>query len=239
MYTEKSLKHRKDPQIRSEGWRNYLFKPRKGTGTWESCGLQYFTEGAHQLWKSDRKSWGKKGCYYVLFFSDALFFSFFLSLFLSFFLFLSLFVCSQDKFSLCSPRCPGTHSVDKMALNSQKSACLCLLNAGIKGKWHHWPACFWPLSRYAVWDDLELLLPLLPLECWGYRVALARPLYAVFTMELPPSLCKYYYMAKGMSEAMDCAFQDFPLELLQFSAPVCSPTTPGCRYRWPERLIHL
>ena len=137
MYTEKSLKHRKDPQIRSEGWRNYLFKPRKGTGTWESCGLQYFTEGAHQLWKSDRKSWGKKGCYYVLFFSDALFFSFFLSLFLSFFLFLSLFVCSQDKFSLCSPRCPGTHSVDKMALNSEKSDCLCLLNAGIKGVHHH------------------------------------------------------------------------------------------------------
>jgi hypothetical protein len=37
------------------------------------------------------------------------------------------FLVFQDRVSLCSPSCPGT----------QKSACLCLLSAGIKGVRHH------------------------------------------------------------------------------------------------------
>ncbi|GAB1285682.1 Cyclic AMP-dependent transcription factor ATF-6 alpha [Apodemus speciosus] len=34
--------------------------------------------------------------------------------------------------SLCSPGCPGTHSVDQAGLELQKSACLCLPSAGTK-----------------------------------------------------------------------------------------------------------
>ena len=37
----------------------------------------------------------------------------------------------QDRVSLCSPDCPGTHSVDQAGLE------LCLLNALIKGVRHH------------------------------------------------------------------------------------------------------
>jgi hypothetical protein len=40
------------------------------------------------------------------------------------------FVCFRDRVSLCSPGCPRT----------QKPACLCLPNAGIKGVRHHRPA---------------------------------------------------------------------------------------------------
>ncbi|GAB1287840.1 Annexin A9 [Apodemus speciosus] len=35
--------------------------------------------------------------------------------------------------SLCSPGCPGTHSVDQAGLKLQRSACLCLPSAGTKG----------------------------------------------------------------------------------------------------------
>ncbi|GAB1294594.1 DNA topoisomerase 2-binding protein 1 [Apodemus speciosus] len=39
----------------------------------------------------------------------------------------------EQRVSLCSPGCPGTHSVDQAGLELQKSACLCLPSAGIKG----------------------------------------------------------------------------------------------------------
>ena len=35
---------------------------------------------------------------------------------------------------------PGTHYVDQAGLDSQRSACLCLPSAGIKGMLHHCPA---------------------------------------------------------------------------------------------------
>jgi hypothetical protein len=38
---------------------------------------------------------------------------------------------------LCSPGCLGTHFVDQAGLWTQKSACLCLPGAGIKGMCHH------------------------------------------------------------------------------------------------------
>jgi hypothetical protein len=34
-------------------------------------------------------------------------------------LFVCLFVCFQVRVSLCSPGCPGTHSVDQAGLNSE------------------------------------------------------------------------------------------------------------------------
>jgi hypothetical protein len=51
----------------------------------------------------------------------------FSSLLFSSLLFFSLFLVFQDRVSLCSPGCPGT----------QKSTCLCLPSAGIKGLCHH------------------------------------------------------------------------------------------------------
>ena len=42
----------------------------------------------------------------------------------------------RDRVSLCSLGCPGTHSVDQAA-QTQRSACLCLPSAGIKGVRHH------------------------------------------------------------------------------------------------------
>jgi hypothetical protein len=53
-----------------------------------------------------------------------------------FFSFVCLFVCFRDRVSLYSPGCPGTHSVDQADL-TQKSTCLCLPSAGIKGVRHH------------------------------------------------------------------------------------------------------
>jgi hypothetical protein len=50
------------------------------------------------------------------------------------------FVFLGDRVSLCSPGCPGTHSVDQAGLELRKSACLCLPSAGIKGMCHHCPA---------------------------------------------------------------------------------------------------
>jgi hypothetical protein len=48
-----------------------------------------------------------------------------------------LFSC--DRVSLCSPGWPGTHSRPSWP-PTQKSACLCLPSAGIKGMRHHCPA---------------------------------------------------------------------------------------------------
>jgi hypothetical protein len=52
-----------------------------------------------------------------------------------FFLFVfCLFFFFQDKVSLCSSGCPGTHSVDQAG---PELTCLCLLSAGTKGVFHH------------------------------------------------------------------------------------------------------
>jgi hypothetical protein len=55
-------------------------------------------------------------------------------------LFVCLFVLFfRDRVSLCSPGCPGTHSVDQAGLEHKKSACFCLPSVGIKGRHHHCP----------------------------------------------------------------------------------------------------
>jgi hypothetical protein len=43
----------------------------------------------------------------------------------------------RDRVSLCIPGCPGTHFCRPGWPQTQKSACLCLLSAGIKGMRHH------------------------------------------------------------------------------------------------------
>jgi hypothetical protein len=48
-----------------------------------------------------------------------------------------LFLFFRDRVSLNSPGCPGTHFVDQAGLGTQKSTCLCLPSAGIKGVHHH------------------------------------------------------------------------------------------------------
>jgi hypothetical protein len=48
------------------------------------------------------------------------------------------FFVFQDRVSLCSHGCPGTHSVDQAGL--ELKCCLCLPSAGIKGMRHHCPA---------------------------------------------------------------------------------------------------
>jgi hypothetical protein len=45
----------------------------------------------------------------------------------------------QDRVSLCSPGCPGTHSRPDWP-RTQKSSCLCLPSAGIKGMHHQCPS---------------------------------------------------------------------------------------------------
>jgi hypothetical protein len=45
--------------------------------------------------------------------------------------------CFQDRVSLCSLGCPGTHSVDQAGLELKRSTCLCLPSAVIKGVHHH------------------------------------------------------------------------------------------------------
>lgn len=47
-----------------------------------------------------------------------------------------LFVCCQDRVSLCSLGYPGTISVDQAGPKLTKLACLCLASAGIKGVHH-------------------------------------------------------------------------------------------------------
>ncbi|GAB1295127.1 E3 SUMO-protein ligase RanBP2 [Apodemus speciosus] len=43
-------------------------------------------------------------------------------------------VCEAQEISLCSPGCPGTHSVDQAGLELKRSTCLCLPSAEIKVK---------------------------------------------------------------------------------------------------------
>ena len=45
----------------------------------------------------------------------------------------------QDRVSLCSPGCPGTHFVDQAGLEHRNPP-VCLPSAGIKGVHHHCPA---------------------------------------------------------------------------------------------------
>jgi hypothetical protein len=65
---------------------------------------------------------------------------------------LFLFACFvfQDRVCLCSPGCPGTHSVDQAGLELR--ACLCLPIAGIKGLRHHCPR-----SSFLGWYNLQEL----------------------------------------------------------------------------------
>ena len=51
-------------------------------------------------------------------------------------LFVFLFVLGGDRVSLCSPGCPGTHSVDQAGLELRDD-CLCLSFAGITGVCYH------------------------------------------------------------------------------------------------------
>ena len=46
-----------------------------------------------------------------------------------------LFGFSRQFLSLCSPSCPGAHSVDQAGLEL-RSTCLCLRSAEIKGVWY-------------------------------------------------------------------------------------------------------
>jgi hypothetical protein len=48
--------------------------------------------------------------------------------------FLSVF---RDRVSLCSPSCPGTHSVDQAVLELRNPPASVSLSAGIKGVRHH------------------------------------------------------------------------------------------------------
>jgi hypothetical protein len=50
------------------------------------------------------------------------------------FLFFFVFFC--DGVSICNLGCPGICLVDRLALNSPKSKCLCLPSAGIIGVHH-------------------------------------------------------------------------------------------------------
>jgi hypothetical protein len=67
------------------------------------------------------------------------------------------FLVFRDRVSLCSPGCPRT----------QKSACLCLPSAGIKGVRHHRPAIRDILTLHLPWNcSSSLLVPLLfPINC--------------------------------------------------------------------------
>ena len=64
------------------------------------------------------------------------------------YLVLFAFVVFQARVSLCSPGCPGTSSCRSGWPWTQRSSCLCLQSAGIKGVCHHClfiaaiPACF-------------------------------------------------------------------------------------------------
>jgi hypothetical protein len=47
-----------------------------------------------------------------------------------------LFWCFGHRVSLCSPDCPGSHTIDQASLKLRDSPCLCLQSAGIKGVHH-------------------------------------------------------------------------------------------------------
>jgi hypothetical protein len=66
------------------------------------------------------------------------------------------FLVFRDRVSLYSPGYPGTHFVDQAGPRTQKSTCLCLPSAGIKGVHHH--------------DGLE------PTFVLGVEVVLLRPM---------------------------------------------------------------
>lgn len=51
-----------------------------------------------------------------------------------------LFACLLRRVSLCSPSCPRTLSVDQAGLTTQRSSCLGVLSAGIKGVHHRNPS---------------------------------------------------------------------------------------------------
>jgi hypothetical protein len=54
-----------------------------------------------------------------------------------FFFVVVAFFFFQDRVSLYSSDCPGTHSVDQAGLELKSTTCLCLLSAGIKDTHHH------------------------------------------------------------------------------------------------------
>jgi hypothetical protein len=56
----------------------------------------------------------------------------------------------QDRVSLYSPVCPGTHFCRPGWPQTQKSACLCLPSDGIKGVCHHRPASARALNHCAI-----------------------------------------------------------------------------------------
>jgi hypothetical protein len=59
----------------------------------------------------------------------------------------------QNRVSLCSPSCPGTHSADQDGLELRNLPSLYLPSAGIKGVRHHCPAAVHCLiaSKFLVW----------------------------------------------------------------------------------------
>ena len=68
----------------------------------------------------------------------------------AFFVFVCLFV--WDRVSLCSPGSSETHSIDQAGIKlKERSACLCLLSAGIRV--HH--CLFLFLFIYSFWDMLS------------------------------------------------------------------------------------
>jgi hypothetical protein len=64
----------------------------------------------------------------------------------------------QDRVSLYSTGCPGTHFVDQAGLETQKSACLCLPSAGIKGVRHHARQRIFLITTCMGWFTLHALL---------------------------------------------------------------------------------
>jgi hypothetical protein len=85
--------------------------------------------------------------------------------FIYLFIYLGFLFCFvfRDRDSLCSPGCPGTHSVDQAGLG-QRSTCLCLPSAGIKGMRH----CERP-SRQQEWCHNRILLHTFIGRAWLHR----------------------------------------------------------------------
>jgi hypothetical protein len=77
---------------------------------------------------------------------------------------LFFFFSLRDRVSLCSPGCPGTHSVDQAGLELRNPpASVCLLSAGIKGMCYHVQLTPWGFnwgqceqeSRPSLWQVKE------------------------------------------------------------------------------------
>jgi hypothetical protein len=64
----------------------------------------------------------------------------------------------RDRVSLCSPSCPGTHSLDQAKPRTQKFTCLYLPSAGIKGVCHH--GIYSPITTWFCVMALEYLIKL-------------------------------------------------------------------------------